>query len=379
MSSQKRQRSCPICDSEVLPYTINFDCQFIMCENLKCVYPFTQSDITDLLIEGPDTYKGYSIKKRIIPSTAANTAGVPAASVVHSEQSATDPRQGLFATKPSDSPLKQKEQLQLKALPIAKEATHTRVLHDTQNTQEHSSIGSRPIITPKSISKLATKPNSAYNNVTTSKDIGSNTAQLDVASLVKPVVHPQLVPTETKTLASASNTVSSDKSSSTAVLKTMPTTPVLASAKTSIFMPKAKSNAPKASTSLYIPKTKPKVVAPTTSSIYMPKAKPRADLNNTFSTGLVLPQTPTRSPATSTSSQTSPESVPDLCLDMNFDINDIEGLLTSDVGSISSAAPTPEGMSAMLKTALQQTEWLNDLQDIFTAPGVIESTYNPLS
>ncbi|KAG1175423.1 hypothetical protein G6F70_005230 [Rhizopus microsporus] len=340
-----------------------------MCENLKCVYPFTQSDITDLLIEGPDTYKGYSIKKRIIPSTAANTAGVPAASVVHSEQSATDPRQGLIATKPSDSLLKQKEQMQLKALPIAKEATHTRVLHDTQNIQEHSSIVSRPIVTP----------NSAHNNVTTSKDIGSSTAQLNVTSLVKPVVHPQLVPTTTKTLAGASNTVSSDKTSPTAALKTIPTTPVLASAKTSIFMPRAKSNASKASTSLYIPKTKPKVATSTTPSIYMPKAKPRADLNNTFSTGLVLPQIPTRSPTTSTSSQTSPKSVPELCLDMNFDINDIEGLLTSDMGSISSAAPTPEGVPDMVKTALQQTEWLNDLQDIFTAPGVIESTYNPLS
>ncbi|CEG82846.1 hypothetical protein RMATCC62417_16843 [Rhizopus microsporus] len=244
---------------------------------------------------------------------------------------------------------------------------------------EHSSIVSRPIIIPKSISKLATKPNSAHNNVTTSEDIGFNTTQLDVASLVKPVANSQLASTATKTLAGASNIAFSDNPSPTAALKTIPTTPVLASAKTSIFMPKAKPNVPRASTSLYIPKTKPKLAASTTSSIYMPKAKPRADLNNTSSTSLVLPQIPTRSPTTSTSSQTSPKSIPELCLDMNFDINDIEGLLTSDVGSISSAAPTPEGISVISKTALQQTEWLNDLQDIFTAPEVIESTYNPLS
>lgn len=255
---------------------------------------------------------------------------------------------------------------------------YLRQLSSNVISLEHSSTVSHPIITPKSISKLTTKPNFAHNNVATSKDIDSNTTQLDVASLVKPAVHLQLAPTATKTLASASNTVSCDKPSPTAVLKTISTTPVLASAKTSIFMPKAKANVPRASTSLYIPKTKPKVAASTTSSIYMPKAKPRADLNNTFSTGLVLPQIPTRSPTTSTSSQTSPKSVPELCLDMNFDINDIEGLLTSDVGSISSTAPTPEGISTMPKTALQHTEWLNDLQDIFTAPEVIESTYNPL-
>ncbi|KAI9494903.1 hypothetical protein BDB00DRAFT_277836 [Zychaea mexicana] len=77
MQTDMNDRTCPKCSSALQTFSINFNCKVIMCQNVKCPYPFDQPSAESLLekdVSIPRIKKYSKEKDGRSPTLAPNTA-----------------------------------------------------------------------------------------------------------------------------------------------------------------------------------------------------------------------------------------------------------------------------------------------------------------
>ncbi|KAI8097209.1 uncharacterized protein BX664DRAFT_383521 [Halteromyces radiatus] len=68
MPPVKRSKDgCPLCESPIEEYLIHFDTKIIMCENVKCSYPFNSNDATRFVVQVGDGNASIKSRKRAKP------------------------------------------------------------------------------------------------------------------------------------------------------------------------------------------------------------------------------------------------------------------------------------------------------------------------
>ncbi|KAG0736692.1 hypothetical protein G6F57_013297 [Rhizopus arrhizus] len=346
-----KRKACPNCSSSVELFTINFGCDFEMCENDKCSYPFTLSSVEGLIIEDPSTQKGYSNKKRKALSTTANTAGSYAASVVNSAQSAKDPRQGLISTMSSDFNLKQKDQSHFNSLSIADKDISGKPM-PTRSVVEKNSIKSTPVYKAAPIATSRTSRKPSFSLPSASPGLPLNLA-----------LPPASAATAHK---------------STFITVSQPSQPIISN---SFAYPTTKrsSHIRNATPPNYKASDIPSVARSTNQSNTLLSNQSSSasavcnETNSTSSNNSPIASSSSASPTTDQSLSTTPSIASSPNNDLSFSLTDIESLLSSDIESVSgSFIATPD-------SNMPQTAWLDDLQEIFKSTDVIQSNFDPLA